>query len=131
MGGFLEVEHSSSGSGQGCAVEPRSRPTQGVTTVTEFAPFPCQRGCLPSYVIERSELSRRGSRHPARAALVYLARSRTMATNAELAAMLGLSRAESVPNLTRRFGAWLATDARLRKNLRSLEEELDETDHPK
>jgi putative transposase len=57
------------------------------------------------YEIEHSELSRRGSRHPARAALVYLARSRTMATNAELAAMLGLSRAESVPNLTRRFGA--------------------------
>ena len=54
-----------------------------------------------------------------------------MATNAELAAMLGLSRAESVPNLTRRFGDWLATDARLRKQLRSLEEELDGSGHPK
>ena len=31
-----------------------------------------------------------------------------MATNAELAAMLGLSRAESVPNSTRRLGVWLA-----------------------
>ena len=35
-----------------------------------------------------------------------------MATNAELAAVLGLSREESVPNLTRRFGDWLATDAK-------------------
>jgi putative transposase len=83
------------------------------------------------FEIERKELRRRGSRHPARAALVYLARGRTMATNADLAAMLGLSRAESVPNLTRRFGVWLATDARLRKQLRTLEAELDDTDHPK
>ncbi len=78
------------------------------------------------YEIDRSELSRRGSRDPARAALAYLARSRTAATNAELAAMLGLSRADSVPNLTRRFGTLLATDARVGKQLRSLEETLDE-----
>ena len=32
-----------------------------------------------------------------------------------------------MPNLTRRFAAWLATDARVRKQLRSLQEELDET----
>ena len=54
-----------------------------------------------------------------------------MATNTELAGLLGLSRAESVPNLTRRFDAWLATDAKLRRRLRSLEEELDRSDHPK
>ena len=54
-----------------------------------------------------------------------------MATNTELAGLLGLSRAESMPNLTRRFGAWLATDARLRGQLRTLEEELDQSDHPK
>jgi putative transposase len=77
------------------------------------------------YEIERTELSRRGNRHPARAALAYLARRRTAATNAELAAVLGVSRAESVPNLTRRFGAWLETDARVREQLRGLEEELD------
>ena len=84
-----------------------------------------------SYAIDRNEMSHRGSRHPARAALVYLARSRTMATNTELAGLLGLSRAESVPNLTRRFDAWLVTDAKLRRRLRSLEEELDRSDHPK
>jgi hypothetical protein len=52
---------------------------------------------------------------------VYLARGHTLATNAELAAVLGLSRAESVPNLTRRFGDWLSTDAKIRKQLRDLE----------
>jgi hypothetical protein len=36
------------------------------------------------YEIKSKELSRRGSRHPARAALAYLWRSRTMATNTEL-----------------------------------------------
>ena len=45
--------------------------------------------------------------------------------------MLGVSRAESVPNLTRRFGAWLATDARVRKQLRFLEEALDGPGPPK
>jgi putative transposase len=77
------------------------------------------------YEIERATLSQRGSKHPARAALAYLARSRTIATNAELAIMLGLSRAESVPNLTRRFAAWLASDRKVRKQLRGLEALLD------
>ncbi len=36
-----------------------------------------------------------------------------MAINTELADLLGLSRAESVPNLTRRFDAWLATKRNL------------------
>ena len=68
--------------------------------------------------------SQRGSRNPARAGLVYLARSHSLATNAELAAVLGLSRAESVPNLTRRFSDWLSTDANIRKQLRDPEEVL-------
>ncbi len=76
------------------------------------------------YVVEPTELSQRGSRLPARAALVYLARSHSLATNAELAAVLGLSRAESVPNLTRRFSDWLSADAKIRKQLRDLEEVL-------
>jgi putative transposase len=78
------------------------------------------------YEIESSELGLRGSRHPARAALAYAARARTVATNAELAVILGVSRAESVPNLTRRFGAWLATDAKVRAQLRQIEEQLYE-----
>jgi hypothetical protein len=59
--------------------------------------------------------------------LAYLARTRTVATDAKLATILGLSRAESVPNLTRRFSAWLETDAKVRKQLRQLKEQLDET----
>jgi hypothetical protein len=80
--------------------------------------------------IEREELSQRGSRHPARAAMAYLARQRTSATNAELAQVLGLSRSECVPNLTRRYAKWLATDARVRKEFRSLEAELEDEVRP-
>jgi hypothetical protein len=54
-----------------------------------------------------------------------------MPTNTELAAVLGLSRAESVPNLTRRFGAWLESDAGVRRQLKSLEQELDGSDRPR
>ena len=46
-----------------------------------------------NYEIERTELGRRGNRHPARAALVYLPRRRTATTNAKLAAVRGVSRA--------------------------------------
>jgi hypothetical protein len=45
-------------------------------------------------------------------------------TNAGLVAEMGLSRAQSVPNLTRRFAVWLATDAKVRTRLRGLAREL-------
>jgi hypothetical protein len=48
----------------------------------------------------------------------------TTVTNAGLIAELGVLRAESVPNLTRRFAAWLATDAKVRERLRGIEREL-------
>jgi hypothetical protein len=48
-----------------------------------------------------------------------------VATNDELADLLGASRAESVPNLTRRFDAWLKADSRVRKQLRRLDDELN------
>ena len=63
-----------------------------------------------SYGVEPSALKRRGSRHPARTALAYLARRYTATTNAGLVSVLGVSRAESVPNLTRRFVSWLEAD---------------------
>ena len=78
------------------------------------------------YGVERSELSRRGSRHPARAAMAYLARRHTSATNGDLIEILGVSRAESVPNLTRRFERWLSTDRRVRKELERLERKLSQ-----
>jgi Cupin-like domain len=38
---------------------------------------------------------------------------------------LGVSRPESVPNLTRRFAAWLRTDVRAREQFSRIEEDLD------
>jgi putative transposase len=77
------------------------------------------------YGIDRLLLSQRGNPHLARAALAYVARLRTTATNAELASMLGLSRAECVPNLTKRFRASLASGAAAREQLERIETELD------
>jgi hypothetical protein len=83
-----------------------------------------------SYGIPRAEVSRRGSRHPARAALAYVARQRTTATHAELMGVLGVSRPGSVPNLTRRFAAWLRSDVRVREPFQRIEEELDRLGPP-
>ncbi len=77
-----------------------------------------------SYQIEPSEIGRRGSRHEARAALAYLARRHTAVPNSELAEVLGVSRPDCVPNLTRRFAAWLATRADVRRRLALLEDQL-------
>lgn len=85
----------------------------------------CEVVCA-SYELEPSDLRRRGSRHPGRAALVYLARRRTTATNAELMAVLGLSRPESVPNLTRRFTTLLVRDRKARAQYEQTEARLDE-----
>jgi hypothetical protein len=79
--------------------------------------------------IELSDLGRRGSRTPACAAMAYMARRHTAATNCELTEILGVSRLESVPNLTRRFEAWLTSDPCVRRQLRRLEDELTEG-HP-
>jgi hypothetical protein len=76
------------------------------------------------YQLNSAELSRRGSRHEARAALAHLAREHTEATYTELARLLGLSRADSVPNLTRRFARWLARREDVRARLEELEKEL-------
>ncbi len=76
------------------------------------------------YGIEASELAERCSRQPARAAMAYLARRHTVATNGALTKILGVSRAESVANLTRRIEAWLASDSKVRKQLARLEDAL-------
>jgi len=77
-----------------------------------------------SYGVDPSEFQRRGSRHPARAALAYLARRYTAITNAGLVPVLGVSRVESVPNLTRRFVSWLEGDPAVREQLRQMEQAL-------
>ena len=77
-----------------------------------------------TYNVTASELSRWGSRQETRAALAYLARRHTGATNASLAALLGVSRPDSVPNLTRRFARWLAESDEVASRFRRLEEQL-------
>jgi hypothetical protein len=89
--------------------------------------IPLRRVCelvCESYGVAPTELSRRGSRHEARPVLAHLARQYTEATLAELAPILGVSRPESVPNLTRRFDAWLSTRKDVRLRLKELEAAL-------
>jgi len=108
----------------------RTSPRAATATATDTRPntLTGNRGRLRLVRVDRAELRRGGrrNRHPARAVLAHLARSRMAATNADLAAVLGVSRAESVPNFTRRLAAWLATAATVREQLRGLGEELEE-----
>lgn len=76
------------------------------------------------YEVTPADLRRRGSRHPARSALAYLARQHTESTNAELVPVLGLSRPESLPSVASRFAASLHNDPRRRRDLRGLEKLL-------
>ena len=57
----------------------------------------------------------------ARAALAYLAKHHTECTRADLVPILGLSRPESVPNLSARFATLLATDTHAKNELSALE----------
>jgi hypothetical protein len=77
------------------------------------------------YGVDKTELARRGSRSPARAALAYVARQHTEATLSELVPILGLSRPESVPNLSRRFSRLLAEQAAARHDLASMERQME------
>jgi putative transposase len=69
------------------------------------------------YRLDPSALARRHDPHIARAVAAWLCRRHTEAPLRELAARLGLSRADSVPNLTRRIEARLATSPRLAEEL--------------
>lgn len=76
------------------------------------------------YKLELDALGERRNPHIARAVAAGLCRQLTEATLRELAERLGLSRADSVPNLTRRFEAKMATSARLRKEVASIKQRL-------
>ncbi len=73
------------------------------------------------YGVDRGQLAARGSRSRARAALAYLAKHHTESTRADLVPILGLSRPESVPNLSARFAALLQTQSNARRDLMALE----------
>ncbi len=60
-------------------------------------------------------------RHSNRARLRCL----TVATHAELAHILGFSRPDNVPNLTRRFARWLVERKVVCRRLRELDKQLE------
>jgi putative transposase len=69
------------------------------------------------YGVDDALLSRRHDPHLARAVAAWLCRRHTEASLRELAKRLGLSRADSVPNLTRRLEARLKTSPELSDDL--------------
>ncbi len=74
-----------------------------------------------TYHVDRGELAARGTRSPARAALAYLAKHHSECTRTDLVPILGLSRPESVPNLSARFATLLSTDPNAKSKLAALE----------
>jgi putative transposase len=69
------------------------------------------------YEVEPALLAKRHDPHMARAVAAWLCRRHTEATLADLAEWLGLSRADSVPNLTRRLEAQLKSRPELLNDL--------------
>jgi chromosomal replication initiation ATPase DnaA len=69
------------------------------------------------YEVEPALLAKRHDPHMARAVAAWLCRRHTEATLANLAEWLGLSRADSVPNLTRRLEAQLKSRPELLNDL--------------
>ena len=76
----------------------------------------------------RSALARRGDPHIARAAAAWLCRQHCEIALHELAPMLGLTRADSVPNLTRRIDAGLRSHPRLADDLKEITQPRGQTD---
>jgi hypothetical protein len=72
------------------------------------------------YGVDADQLAARGSRSVARAALAYLVKQHTECTRAELVPILGLSRPESVPNLSARFVALLQSEKSARQDLKAI-----------
>ena len=69
------------------------------------------------YGLDERALSRRHDPHVARAVAAWLCRRHTEASLRELAARLGLSRPDSVPNLTRRIETRLKASTELSNDL--------------
>ena len=72
------------------------------------------------YKLDRSDLSRRGDPHIARAVAAWLCRQHCEVTLHDLSRRQGLSRADSVPNLTRRIDARPRTDPQLANELQRI-----------
>jgi hypothetical protein len=72
------------------------------------------------YGLDRSALAHRGDPHIARAVAARLCRRHSEDPLRELAPRLGLSRADSVPNLTRRIDARLRAHPKLADELQQI-----------
>jgi len=72
------------------------------------------------YGLDRSALAHRGDPHIARAVAAWLCRRHSEDPLRELAPRLGLSRADSVPNLTRRMDARLQARPQLADELQQI-----------
>ncbi len=72
------------------------------------------------YGLDRSALAQRGDPHIARAVAAWLCRRHSEVPLRELAPLLGLSRADSVPNLTRRMDARLRARPQLADELQQI-----------
>ena len=73
-----------------------------------------------SYGLDDAALSRRRDPHVARGVAAWLCRRHTEASLRELAVWLGLSRADSVPNLTRRIETRLKASPELSNDLAAI-----------
>jgi chromosomal replication initiation ATPase DnaA len=80
---------------------------------------------LGHFGVPPEALSRKGDRNEVRAVAAYLARRWTDITLRELAGELGLSRAESVPNLTRRVERQREGRSRIGKSVSEIERDLE------
>jgi putative transposase len=95
---------------------PESRPLAGLDAETICS------AVAAYYGLESSSLSHRRDPHIARAVAAWLCRRHTEASLRSLASRLGLSGAASVPNLTRRLGARLASSPQLAADLATIME---------
>ncbi len=74
--------------------------------------------------VDQAIFAQRGDGHIARAAAAWLSRRLTTATLRELSVPLGLSRPESVSNLTRRMERQLPRDPKMKQDLAKIESRL-------
>ena len=107
-----------------CEASPvRSRPDPPIAEARQLSGLDPKRifaAVRSFYGLDEAALSRRHDPHVARAVAAWLCRRHTEASLRELAEWLGLSRADSVPNLTRRIETRLKTSPELSNDLAAI-----------
>ncbi len=118
--GLGAVRRSAAGAGRACPVL-SDPPLPGARQLAARDPEAILEAVCDHFGRVRSALARRGDPHIARAAAAWLCRQHCEIALHELAPMLGLTRADSVPNLTRRIDAGLRSHPRLADDLKEKE----------